>query len=75
VALRTVETECIVMIEVVKESLWLKTLAKELKVQDYVVTIYYDNNNVIEVSKNQVYHDRKKHISVKVHFMRKEIAK
>jgi len=41
------------MKKVVKEILWLWGLDKELKVQDQIVTIYYDNNNAIQLSKNQ----------------------
>lgn len=63
------------MIEVVKEALWLKGLAYVLKVQDQVVIVYCDNNSTIQLSKNQVYHERTKHIDVKLHFVREEIVR
>jgi len=61
------------MIEVVKEALWLKGLAYVLKVQDQVVIVYH--NSTIQLSKNQVYHERTKHIDVKLHFVREEIVR
>ena len=54
--------------------MWLKGIVEELKVQDQVVTIHYDNS-AIQLSKNQVYHERMKHIDVKLHFVREEIAR
>jgi len=44
-------------------------------VQDYIVIVYCDSNNAVKLSKNQVYHEKTKHIDVKLHFIRKEIAR
>jgi len=57
------------MIEVVKETLRLKDLVKELKVQEIVI-VYGDNNNIVKLFKNQVYYGK---LIVKLHLMRKEI--
>ena len=34
-----------------------------------------DNQSAIQLIKNQVYHERTKHIDVKLHFIRDEVAK
>jgi len=34
-----------------------------------------DNSSAIQLSKNQVYHERTKHIDVKLHFIREEITR
>jgi len=73
--LSTIEVEYIVTTEVVKEASWLKDLAKNLKVQKQVVIVFCDNNNTLQLSKKQVFHDRTKHIDVKLHFMREEITR
>lgn len=74
-ALSTTETEYIAMIKAMKKALWLKGLAKELKVQNQVAIVYCDNNNAILSSKNQVYHGRTKHIDVKLHCVREETSR
>ena len=58
-----------------KEVLCLMGLAKKVKVQDQVVLVYYDKNSVMQYSNNQVYHERMKHINVKLQFVREEIGK
>jgi len=74
VSLSTSEAMYIAMTEVIKEVLWLKGLAKELRVHDHIVIIYCDSSSAIQVSKNQVYHEITKHIDVKLHFVREEIT-
>ena len=36
--------------------------------------MYYDNQGVVQLSKNQVFHERTKHIDIKLHFIRDVIA-
>jgi len=74
-SMSTIKTEYIIMTKVVKEPLWLKGLAKELKVQDQINTVYCDNNHAVQLSKNQVYDERTKHIEVKLHFIREKITR
>jgi len=47
VPISTTEAEYIAMAKAAKKALWLKGLVEELKVQDKVVIIYYDNSSVI----------------------------
>jgi len=53
----------------------LKGLANELKVQDQIVTIYCNGNIVIQMFENQVYHERNKHIDIKLYFIKDEITR
>ena len=69
------EAEYIALTEVVKEALWLRGIARELKLQDHVIIVHCDNQSVVHLSKNQVYHERTKHVDVKLHFVRETIAK
>ncbi|XP_062099942.1 cystathionine beta-lyase, chloroplastic-like [Humulus lupulus] len=70
VALSTTEAEHIALTEVVKEAIWLEGLARELKIQDKVITVHYDKQSAIHLSKNQVYYERTKHVDIKLHFVR-----
>ena len=74
VALSTTEVEYIALTEAIKEALWLRGIARELKRQDHVITVHCDNQSVIHLSKNQIYHERTKHVDVKLHFMREIIV-
>jgi len=74
VALSTTEAEYIALTEAVKESLWLEGIAKELKIQNEVITVHCDNQSAIDLSRNCVHHERTKHIDIKLHFVREVIG-
>ncbi|KZV43791.1 hypothetical protein F511_41481 [Dorcoceras hygrometricum] len=74
VALSTTEAEYIAVTEAVKEALWLKGLASELKLQDDTLVLLCDSQSAIHLTKNQVFHERTKHIDVKLHFVREVVA-
>jgi hypothetical protein len=61
-------------IEAVKEALWLTELVKKLGIQQVRVPLYCDNQSVIYLAKNQVYHARIKHIDVRFHKIREFVA-
>ncbi|KAL1546622.1 secreted RxLR effector protein 161-like protein [Salvia divinorum] len=73
VALSTTEAEYIALAEVVKEGLWLKGIMEDFGVKQEVVEIRCDSNNAICLSKHQVFHERSKHIDVRMHFIRDEV--
>ncbi|KAE8715970.1 hypothetical protein F3Y22_tig00110156pilonHSYRG00076 [Hibiscus syriacus] len=75
VALSTTEAEYIAVTEAIKEAMWLKGMVEELGIQQKVVTVFCDNQSTIHLKKNQVFHERSKHIDVKLHFVRDVIAK
>ncbi|XP_073137926.1 secreted RxLR effector protein 161-like [Henckelia pumila] len=75
VALSTTEAEYIAVSEAIKEAIWLKGMLGELGIDQRKITIFCDNQSAIQLSKHQVYHERSKHIDVKLHFVRDVISK
>ena len=75
VALSSTETEYMALTEAIKEALWLLGLIKELKIGQTQVSVYCDNQGDVQLSRNQVFHKRTKHIDVKLHFIRDIVAK
>ncbi|CAA7062683.1 unnamed protein product [Microthlaspi erraticum] len=74
VALSTTESEYMSLTEAVKEAVWLKGLMKEFGYDQKSVEIFCDSQSAIALSKNNVHHERTKHIDVKYHFIRDVIA-
>lgn len=75
VALSTTESEYIVITEAMKEALWLKGVAGELKFLKDPVVVCSDSQSAIQVCKNPVFHDKTKHIDVRFHFIRDIVEK
>lgn len=73
VALSTTEAEYIALTAAVKESIWLRGLAADFGVIQKTMAIGCDNNSAISLAKHQVYHEKSKHIDVKMHFVREKI--
>lgn len=57
------------MIEAVKEAICLKGVIRDFGIAQKAVTIKCDNK------KNQVFHERSKHIDVRLHFVRDVVEK
>ena len=74
VALSTTEAEYMAVTEAIKETLWLRGLFGELSLHQEVTTVYCDSQSAIHLTKDQMYHERTKHIDVKYHFIRDTIA-
>lgn len=70
VALSTTEAEYIASTEAIKEGMRLKRMMEELGIKQEVLVVYCDNQSDIHLSKHQVFHERSKHIDVKLHFVR-----
>ena len=70
VVLSTTEAEYMALTKAVKEAIWLKGITTELGLKDTSVTIYYDSQSAIHLSKNTMFHERTKHIDVCLHFVR-----
>ncbi|KAH9753759.1 hypothetical protein KPL71_015193 [Citrus sinensis] len=70
IALSTTEAEYMAATEAVKEAIWLKGLLGDLGVIQENIAVFYDNQSVIFLAKNQTYHSRTKHIDVKYHYVR-----
>ena len=70
VALSTTEAEFISLTEGVKESLWLKGMVADLGIKLDGVEVNCDNEGAVQLSKNSVFHERTKHINVKMFWIR-----
>jgi hypothetical protein len=54
----------------------MKQTLTDIKVEyDEPIPIYWDNTSAINISKNLVMHSKTKHIPIKYHFLREQIAK
>lgn len=60
--------------EASKEAVWLKGLMNELGFKQNAVHIYCDSHSAIALAKNDVHHERTKHIATKYHFIRDLIS-
>lgn len=74
VALSTIEAEYMALTEATKEALWLLGLVKELQLGQDRIIVFCDSQGAVQLSKNQVFHERKKHVDIKLHFIRDVIA-
>ncbi|KAE8719078.1 hypothetical protein F3Y22_tig00109978pilonHSYRG00092 [Hibiscus syriacus] len=68
--METTDAEYMVVIEAVKEAIWLQGLLGELGMEQKHIKVHCDSQSVIHLAKNQVYHARTKHIDVRYHFVR-----
>lgn len=73
VALSTTEAEYIALSESAKEAIWLKNLIAEFRYTQEKVEIFCDSESAIALSKNNVHHERTKHVQNKYHFIRNKI--
>ena len=74
VALSSTEAEYMAATEVIKEAIWLKGLAKEMGFNSENITVYCDNQSALHLMKNPIFHERSKHIDIKMHFIREVIS-
>lgn len=57
-----------------KEAVWLQGLLQEIHLLESKVVVYSDNQSVIHLSKNPVYHEHTKHVDVRYHYVRDLVA-
>ena len=75
VALSTTEAEYMAITEAFKEAIWLKGLFGDLCDDVQTTTVFCDSQSAIYLTKDQMYHERTKHIDVRYHFVRDIIAR
>ena len=75
VSLSTANTEYIALSEAAREGLFLKQMFSEIGVEIGTVLIMQDNQATISLTRNPVHHKRSKHIDIKYHFVRNEVAR
>ena len=74
-ALSTTEAEYMAISEACKEAIWLRGLYTELCGVTSCINIFCDSQSAICLTKDQMFHERIKHIDVRYHFIRGVIAK
>ncbi|KAG8473176.1 hypothetical protein CXB51_035117 [Gossypium anomalum] len=75
VALSTTDAEYMAITEACKEAIWLKGLFSELNEDLQIITVFCDIHSAIFLTKDQMFHERTKHIDVRYHFVRDIIAR
>ncbi|KAL8154856.1 hypothetical protein AgCh_000268 [Apium graveolens] len=75
VALSTAEGEYLAAGSCCSQILWMIQTLRDFGIKCVKVPIYCDNTSTINISKNPVNHLRTKHIDVRHHFLRDNIAK
>ncbi|KAG8497073.1 hypothetical protein CXB51_008352 [Gossypium anomalum] len=75
VALSTTEAEYMAITEACKEAIWLKGLFSELNKDLQISTVFCDSQSAIFLTKDQMFHERTKHIDVRYHFVHNIIAR
>lgn len=75
VALSTAEAEYMALASAAQEAVWMRQLLTDLKVNQTGPTLMFeDNQSAICMAKNPQFHGRAKHIDIKYHFVREQIA-
>ena len=69
-ALSTTEAEFMATTVAFKEAVWIKGLLKEIQMFEDKTVIYSDSQSAIYLSKNPVYHERSKHIDIRMFWIR-----
>jgi hypothetical protein len=65
------EAEYHALADTTSELLWLRWLLQDLGVSTSSATlIYCDNKNAIQITRNDVFHERTKHIEIDCHLVR-----
>jgi hypothetical protein len=75
VAQSITEAEYIAVCDACKEAVWLKGLYAELSGDTSCIDLFYDSQSAIYLTKDQMFHERTKHIDVKYHYVREVIIK
>lgn len=70
IALSTTEFKYITLTETVKEVAWVCGIADKFGMKVDCVLVYYDRQSVICISKNPMFHERTKHIDIKLYFIK-----
>jgi hypothetical protein len=73
VALSSTEAEYMALTEATTEALWFQTWISEIFKRTIPITIYCDNQSAIALAKNDVFHQRTKHIDIRYHFIRQHV--
>ena len=74
-SLSTAEAEYIAAISSCTQVLWMKQTLKDLDILfAHPISMFCDITSVINISKNPVMHSRTKHIAIRYHFLKEQVA-
>ena len=73
--LSTTYAEYVALREALKEAKWLKGFVEKIIDYEVETTVFRDNQSALHLSKNQLHHERTKHIDIKFYFVRDLIKK
>lgn len=74
-SLSTMEVEYIAAVAYCTQVLWMKQTLQGMEVNfNELTSIKYDNTSAISISKRHVLHPNTKHIPIKYHFLREQVA-
>ena len=77
VALSTAEAEYMALASAAQESVWMERLVSSIITgidTSKGIVIFEDNQSAIGMSEHQSYHGRTKHVDIKYHFIREQVA-
>jgi hypothetical protein len=74
VALSSTEAEYMAASEAACEGMWLRTWISEIFKAEVPILIHCDNQSAIALAKNDTFHQRTKHIDIRHHFIREQVA-
>ena len=75
ISLSTTQAEYIAAETCCTQVLWMKQTLQDLQVQfSEPISVFCDNTSSINISKNHVMHPKTKHIPIKYHFVREQVA-
>ena len=74
VMLSTIEEKYMAIIEACKESIWLRGFLVEICDDLHTTTVFFDSPSAIFLIKDQMFHEKTKHIDVRYHFVYEVIA-
>ena len=75
VALSSTEAEYMALSSAAQEALWLRSLLSEIGFKlPFSTTIWCDNKGAVQLCYNPTHHRRTKHIAIRYHFIRENIA-
>ena len=69
VALSSTEAKYMAITEVIKEAIWLKTFLGEIASLDDPIMVFCDNQSVVHLTNDPMFHERTKHIDIRYHFV------
>ena len=72
--LSSAESEYRAMTQSVSEIMWIRQLLMKVGIKTSIpAKLWYDNQTVMHITSNRVFHERTKHIEIDCHFVREKI--